>query len=427
MKRGTLLVLALLSGAGCREKRRPIDRGDAGPAVVVMDRRDPDLGLAPANPEHEPNDVAKQAQLLEADQRGGGTIPLVQGGAKPDVDWYAVGAPQAATDLGPSPDLAGTDAGAPPPQIAFLTLSAAEGPLRLELVDAKGKVLLSRIAPAHGRAQISHLRLDGGGSALLRVRRPPGLKTPATSASDYTIEYSTRLAMLDEELEPNDDPAHAGALSAAGTLSGRLDGDSDRDLVALPALADGATYRVELAGLPELATELRLRDGDTVLATARGGKGSELRLRNLPGQGKGALSLALRAVDGSSELPYALRVSTEPALDAAVEHEPNDERARATQVVAGEISGYLWPGDVDWFCRSDEGGLGARIEAMPDVDWKLEAFDAAGKSLKKADVGKRGTAEEIAAEAAVRCVRLSARSRDTAYDAPYRLTVTFAP
>jgi len=165
-----------------------------------------------------------------------------------------------------------------------------------------------------------------------------------------------------------------------------------------------------------------------VIATARAGRSGELRLRNLPGHGTGILTLALRAVDGGSELPYTLRVSSEPALDALVEHEPNDERGRANPVAAGDvIAGYLWPGDADWFCVSGEGGLGARIDALAEVDWKLELFDAAGKSLKKADEGKRGAAEAIEPDPAARCVRLSARPRDSVYDAPYRLSVAGTP
>jgi hypothetical protein len=59
---------------------------------------------------------------------------------------------------------------------------------------------------------------------------------------------------------------------------------------------------------------------------------------------------------------------------------------------------------------------------MADVDWKLELADAAGKVIAKADVGRRGAGEELSPDPRARCVRLSGRARDTAFDAPYRLT-----
>ena len=118
-----------------------------------------------------------------------------------------------------------------------------------------------------------------------------------------------------------------------------------------------------------------------------------------------------------------LRVTSEPALDSGIEREPNDDRAHANPAVPGEsIAGYLWPGDADWYCSAEGVALGARIDALAEVDWKLELTDAAGKTIKKADEGKRGAGEELASDPRARCVRVSARSRDTAFDAPYRLS-----
>ena len=245
----------------------------------------------------------------------------------------------------------------------------------------------------------------------------------------YVLAYAVRDARLDEqpqpEIEPDDTAPTAVHLGAGGTLAGVLDGDDDRDYVALPAVEAGATFRVEVSenegAQAGAQIELKLRSASATIVSARG-RGSELRLRNLP-SGGGPLFVVLRTLDGRGPMPYTLRVASEPALGGGVELEPNDDRAHANKAAPGDsIAGYLWPGDVDWFCG--DAPMGARVDALADVDWKLELADASGKTIAKADDGKRGEAETLPADPRARCVRLSARQRDTAFDEPYRLTLT---
>jgi hypothetical protein len=416
-----LIGAACLSGCG-RSTRKPLPRADAGPPVVVVDRKVESTAIGPTSPEIEPNDTWKQAQPLDEGVRIAGVLAV---GPPLDVDCYRLRGRAAAGDLGAPPDLAAVDLGAAPVLAGFVAVAPQEGSVVLDLLDEKGKVVLWRSAPAGQRATLSYLRIPEVG-ALVRVRRAARAQAPPVEVP-YTIEYSTRLLGPDEEprpeLEPDDQPAQAVPLPPRGNVTGKLDGSDDRDLIALPALPAGATYRVELAAIAELALEVKLRAGSETLSTARGGKGGELRLRNLPGSAAQPLYLVLRAIDGASDTPYTLRVASEPALESGVEREPNDDLAHANRAVPGEsIAGYLWPGDTDWYCAPEASQLGARIDAMPDVDWKLELADAAGKIIVKADAGKRGAGEELPPDPRARCVRLSARARDTAFDAPYRLT-----
>ena len=85
------------------------------------------------------------------------------------------------------------------------------------------------------------------------------------------------------------------------------------------------------------------------------------------------------------------------------------------------VSGYLWPGDVDWFCAPGDVDLGAKVEAMSEVKWKLELMDATGKRLEKLVVPETGGGVSVGPELGARCVKVSARPHDVAFDAPYRL------
>jgi hypothetical protein len=389
------LLLCALALSACTEKRKPIARGDAGPSVVVLDGRTVDLGALPSSPEREPNDTVAQAETLNG--RIAGTLPATP---KPDVDFYRVQSTL-------PPDL---DASVVVP-VATIVLRNGAQPVVLDVLDEKGKVVLSRDAAANAMARVTSLRMDLGG--LLRVRR--GSK--ASGDCDYTLDAITRIAQADEELEPNDDPKRANALPESGAFSGVFD-PGDRDSLALP-LVNGA-WRIELASLPDVQVELKMKRGEQTVFTTRGSKGGELRLRNAP-SGEG-LVLQARAVDGSSDQPYSLHITSEPPLDVQMDKEPNDDLGHAQQVKAGEIVGYLWPSDVDRYCV-DAPGITARVEGIADADFILELFDNAGHSLGKADEGKRGSAETLSNDRAS-CVKLSAHGRDTVFDAPYRLSLT---
>jgi hypothetical protein len=418
-RRSSLALVCLFVVASCgqcgRDKRKPIARGDGGPPVVRVEREHDAEG--PASGETEPNDTPAQAQLILPGARVAAELSTAT-----DVDCFRLGAPDG-VDLG----TVDVDAGAGSVVLASITAGPPDPALRLELVDARGRVRAARGASLRGSATLSQLRLEHDSFVCVRL---PRSKDPAARGDHkaYVLSYATRVAHLEEqpqpEIELDDTQATAIVLDPSGTLAGVLDGNDDRDLIALPQAAAGTTFRVELSENADAEAgaqiELTQRAGTSVLATARGG-GSELRLRNLPSTGAGFLYLQLRTLDSHGPMPYTLRVAGEPALPDGVEVEPNNDVAHANQAVPGDsIAGYLWPGDVDFFCA--DAALGARVDALADVDFKLELTDALGHSIAKADEGKRGAGETLPVDPRARCVRLSARQRDTAFDAPYHLS-----
>jgi hypothetical protein len=65
------------------------------------------------------------------------------------------------------------------------------------------------------------------------------------------------------------------------------------------------------------------------------------------------------------------------------------------------------------------------VDGVDKVDLKLERLGADGKAWVRADDAPMGQGELLPpAKAGEGLVRVSARARDTAFDAPYRLTVT---
>jgi hypothetical protein len=171
--------------------------------------------------------------------------------------------------------------------------------------------------------------------------------------------------------------------------------------------------------------QLRVLAGKDVVAQARAGRGEELRLRNVgvPNAEAGAL-VVLKAVEGrNADDRWLLRVGVEAPLDQA-EHEPNDTVATATRAPLDQtLAGFLWPGDVDFYCPDRTDGLvAATLEGVERVDLKLDRVSRDGKVLAHADEGGVGKGEALP-PGPPDCVRVAARARDVAFDAPYRLTL----
>ena len=206
-------------------------------------------------------------------------------------------------------------------------------------------------------------------------------------------------------------------------------------LAGVPAKDGHAILRLELAPAADVAPSLKVTapGGKPVWAEARGAKNDELRLRNVGIDVAGGTALiALRAVDGkSTEARWSLRVGVEPPLDGA-EREPNDDVAHATALAlqngTAQIAGFLWPGDADVYHvigAAPEAQLAVDVDGVDKVDLKLERLGADGKPWVRADDAGVGQGERLPpARAGEALVRVSARARDTAFDAPYHLTVT---
>jgi hypothetical protein len=424
----------LLLVGGCPERRKPIAlKGDAGPAVVVVEpnQNHPQnlLQQVPLVDEKEPDDDVAHAQPLEAGKGIKGTIAaahLVKGKPASDEDFFSW------TEGG-----AAGDAGARFHE-ARITLGGVAGvDLMLEALDGDGKRLWLANEGAAGEGEtIVNLAVEPGSTYYVRVRAAG--TPPSAETAPYQLVVQSAPAPAGAEHEPNDDAAHATALSDMSQASGFWGRKHDEDWLQLPVHlpegASGGILRVELSAVDGVAPQIKVTAGADVLASARGQKGDELRLRNVgvPASAS-SLSVQLRAGEGKNlEARWLLKVGVEPPLSGsgeAVEQEPNDSVEKANAAVAGQtVSGFLWPGDADVFCLPEDAQtlVRAAIEPMEGVDFKLDRLGRDGKVRAHADDAGAGKAESLP-PAPGGCVRVTARGKDTAFDAPYRLSFVAMP
>jgi len=425
-----LAVVAFVLVTACNH-RKPIDvRGDLGPVVEVVDpskqHEVPQAAKQPLVDEKEPDDDVAHAQPMEPGKGIRGTV----GGPK-DVDvfsWMDPGAPR---------DMGGFD-------YARVELTGVPGlDLAIDVLDGDGKRLLSVNDGGPGEYEvIPNVGVDPAHTYYLRVHAIGAHAGDAAHAYELTVQ--SWMAAASEEREPNDDVAHATPVKltsgTTGDVSGFFGRKRDDDwlslsLAGVPAKDGRAILRLELAPAADVASSLKVTapNGKELFAEARGAKNDELRMRNVGvDAAAGAVAIALRAVEGkSTEARWSLRLGVEPPLDGA-EREPNNDVAHATPLMlqggTAQIAGFLWPGDVDVYRVSGappEAQLVVDVDGVDKVDLKLERLAADGKPWVRADDAPVGQGELLPpARAGDALVRVSARARDTAFDAPYRLTVT---
>jgi hypothetical protein len=434
------ISLILVALVGC-EHRKPIKvGGDGGPSVEVVepDKRRPDQPKQPLVDEKEPDDDVAHAQPMEPGKGIRGTI------VAKDVDvfsWMDPGAPRdlAVRPTAGAPGAADTNVGF---DYARVELTGVPGiDLALDVLDGDGKRLMTVNDGGPGDGEIiPNVGVDPAHTYYFRVHEAGVPKGDA--AHPYELTVTTWKAAPSDEREPNDDAAHATPIALSSGTSGDASGffgrKHDEDwlslaLAGVPAKDGRATLRLELAPAQDVATSLKVLVGKDVFAEARGAKNDELRLRNVGiDTATGAALVALRAVEGSSpDARWVLRIGVEPPLDGA-EREPNNDVAHATPMtLAGgtaQLAGFLWPGDADVYRVQGvppEAQLAFDVDGVDKVDLKLERLGADGKSWVRADDVGAGQGELLPpARAGEALVRVSGRARDTAFDAPYRLTAT---
>jgi hypothetical protein len=443
---GQLAVLALALGCGgCKDRRHPIAVAkDAGPLVEVIEATTPKQPRQPLVDEREPDDDVAHAQPLTLGSGIRGTLAAphtVKNKLAGDEDvysWLQPGAPAVASDAGAASSF----------DIARVELTGVPGlDLALEVLDGDGHRLWLANDGGVGEGEIApNVAVDAAHTYYLRVREVGTPKGDATHP--YELYLTTFHAGVSDEREPNDDVAHATAISLGGSSSDvtgfwskKRDDDWLRiNLAGLPADKGWATLRLELTPVEGVAPQLRILNAGAdkqVVGEARASRGEELRLRNVGvDAAAGGLTVALRALEGrSTDVRWVLRVGVEPndPIGAGgVEREPNNDIAHATQLQlsagSAQVSGYLWPGDSDVFHvqgAAAEALLQAELEGVDKVDLKLERIGSDGKVLVRADDAGVGQGEMLPPwRAGEGYVRVVARARDTAFDAPYRLTVS---
>lgn len=218
---------------------------------------------------------------------------------------------------------------------------------------------------------------------------------------------------LTPEVEPNDDPAHAGALAPGGGAQGTLAGDADRDVYKLrvdqPAMIALALDAIDADLILEVATA----DGTLLARSDRGPARTAEGMPNL-GLGRGDYLVTVRAFVKAARKPKPPRTKPRkgeppppdaappPVIESAAYHltaavvatadaterEPDDDTGAASEVFLGDsVHGWVgWGGDVDLWKLSLE-GLGQRnaldldVSGAPGVALTVELLDGAGHTL----------------------------------------------
>ncbi len=440
-----ILLIQLL--ASC-DRRKPLPKShDAGPAVMVVDGRRNTTGAGsngahqPLDAESEPNDDVGHAQPLTPGHGISGQLVQAAGAAgkpgKPDSDYFTF----------VEPGVGGSDGGFNELRVTLLpTTVAVGGPAQsgaldvaLEILDGDG-ARLAQIddAPAGEPEIYPNLGAVPGHTYYLRVTTSAHTSktAPAATQGGYTLTVERAPATEGAEQEPNDKIAQATALPGPDG-HGYFGRRRDEDWLRIPTNG-GSLLKLELGAVEGVGPKLRVESNGAVLARAETGRGGELRLRNvgLP-PGVSEVQVLLSGDGRNPTTLWQLRFGVEAPLDGA-EHEPNDSLAQANAIDDGvTVSGFLWPGDVDFYCTAKTaGGFVATLEGVDGVDLKLEAVspavNASGKVdvLARADAHKAGQGEELPATPRGTdgaCYRITARAHDTAFDAPYRFTVKPAP
>jgi hypothetical protein len=320
---------------------RPPGGSAAGASAAGSYRLIARLGPLETGAELEPNGKAAVATELTPVGEAVGYY-----GWRRDQDWYRV----PTSGLAEGSVLAADLEPAPGVTASLLVFDSVEQ----KLTEARGRkeervALRSLRVPAGEPYVYVVVRTDAGWNGEVR----------------YNLRLRTELPKAGGEAEPNDDPAHAqaitdvaegGAVSVAGYL-GRGDVDVFRYTASIPIELD-----VEAAPPERVDIKLEiLRLDGTVLARTDVGKRREPeRLPNVfvPG-GAALIRLSAGKGDGNPDEPYRLSIAARPPEPGA-EREPNDTIATPTSLAAGAVGGGLIAprGDVDFW----------QAPAAPDAD-----------------------------------------------------------
>jgi hypothetical protein len=201
-----------------------------------------------------------------------------------------------------------------------------------------------------------------------------------------------------DEIEPNDGADVATVLGLGATVRGKIDPDTDVDHYRIDVTQAGP-LAVMVNGLETLDVVLEIEDasGAVIARSDRGGARVREGVPNLgvtPGRytaivqakkppppkrkpKRGAAPEPAKPIGG----PYEITASM-VAQVAGAEHEPDDDRGEANDLIAGDTAtGYVgWQGDLDVWKVSVEA-----LSARNALDIELSAVEGVALSLEVAD------------------------------------------
>jgi hypothetical protein len=208
-----------------------------------------------------------------------------------------------------------------------------------------------------------------------------------------------RPRVLDEEVEPNDDPATANAIASGQPIRGhigkrRSQEESDRDFYHLVVTAPSNRITAEVSGIPEMDLILQIYDsrGHEIAESETGAEGDAETIFDLRAE-PGDYYIQVREVWVWGEFAtenvsdwYSLKVIADTASPNE-ELEPNGDPALATPAAAtGPMVGRLThPGDVDCYAVPEPrpATIAASVTGLPGVDLRLTLLPATGRLGQK--------------------------------------------
>ncbi len=256
----------------------------------------------------------------------------------------------------------------------------------------------------------------------LRVRRwlalsiVPVLLAAAAVGAFYALG-NTKPSVLDEEREPNDDPATANAITSGRAIRGQIGKrrsteESDRDFYHVVIAPGVERLTAEVTGIPEMDLILQVFDGQghPIAESETGAEGDAeaiFDLRVAPGdyyvEVRQVWVAGEQATENVSDW-YSLKVAVDRA-PPNVELEPDDDPAHAVPVSPGApIVGRLThPGDVDCFTvpAARPSTIAAAVTGLPGVDLRLSLLPstaklgARGVGVRVADASGAGEGEKL--------------------------------
>jgi hypothetical protein len=233
---------------------------------------------------------------------------------------------------------------------------------------------------------------------------------------------------VSDEVEPNDGNEVATVLPLGATVHGKIDPDTDVDRYRIDVTQAGA-LSVMVDGHDALDPVLEIEDASGTVIARSDRSGARIR-EGVPNLGvtPGRYTVVVAAKKPPPPPPAKKRPARRPAPEparpaggpyeitasmvvpaAGFEHEPDDDRGEANDLIAGDTgSGYLgWSGDADVWKISVEvlsarNALDIELSAVEGVALSLEIADGIGqpivtrKGARGAPLAVRGFAPALA-------------------------------